>query len=114
MIDAVLDLESISRQAKRPELTDEMREELCDTNPPLPSLLAVFAEGDAVEGCFTEDGQTMMEVTPEPSVVLALNAHQSESVRQAFRAFGVICKTLAAASRVMDLMPGNEQWVIQR
>ena len=114
LIDAVLDLERTSRQAKRPELTDEMREELCDTNPPLPSLLAVFGEGDAVEGCFTEDGQTMMEVTPEPSVVLALNAHQPESVRQAFRAFGVICNTLAAASRVMDLMPGNEQWVIQR
>ena len=70
LIDSVLDLERISRQAKRPELTDEMREELCDTNPPLPSLLAVFAEGDAVEGCFDEDGQTMMEVTPEPSVVL--------------------------------------------
>ena len=43
LIDSVLDLERISRQAKRPELTDEMREELCDTNPPLPSLLAVFA-----------------------------------------------------------------------
>ena len=112
LIDSVLDLERISRQAKRPELTDEMRKELCDTNPPLPSLLAVFAEGDAVEGCFTEDGQTMMEVTPEPSVVLAFNAHEPESVRQAFRIFGVICDTLAAASRVMDLMPGNERWVI--
>jgi hypothetical protein len=114
LIDAVLDLESISRQAKRPKLTDEMREELCDTNPPLPSLLAVFAEGDAVEGCFDEDGQTMMEVTPEPSVILPFNAHQPESVRRAFRTLGVICNTLAAASRVMDLMPGNEQWVIQR
>jgi hypothetical protein len=61
LIDAVLDLERTSRQAKRPEMTDEMREELCDTNPPLPSLLAVFGEGDAVEGCFDEDGQTMME-----------------------------------------------------
>ena len=52
LIDAVLDLADISGQAKRPELTEQMREELGDTNPPLPSLLAVFVEGDAVEGSF--------------------------------------------------------------
>jgi hypothetical protein len=113
LIDAVLDLADISGQAKRPELTEQMGEELCDTNPPLPSLLAVFVEGDCVEGSFDEDGQTMMEVTPEPSVILPFNAHQPESVRQAFRTFGVICDTLAAASRVIDLMPGSERWVIQ-
>ncbi len=113
LVDALLALADISGRAKRPELTDRMREELCDTNPPLPSLLAVFAEGDAVEGCFVEEGQTMMEVTPEPSVILPFNAHQPESVRQAFRTFGVICDTLAAASRVIDLMPGTERWVIQ-
>jgi len=113
LVDAFLDLADISEHAKRPELTDEMREELCDNNPALPSLLAVFAEGDAVEGCLDEEGQTMMEVTPEPSVILPFNAHQPESVRQAFRTFGVICNTLAAAIRVIDLMPGNERWVIQ-
>jgi hypothetical protein len=113
LVNAVLDLANISGHAKRPEPTDQMREELCATNPPLPSLLAVFAEGDAVEGCFDEEGQTMMEVTPEPSVILPFNAHQPEGVRQAFRTFGVICNTLAAASRVIDLMPGTERWVIQ-
>jgi len=113
LIDAVLDLAKISRQAKRPELTEQMREQLGDTNPPLPSLLTVFVEGDAVEGSFDEESQTMMEATPEPSVILPFNAHQPESVRQAFRTFGVICDTLAAASRVIDLMPGSERWVIQ-
>ena len=113
LLEALLDLADISVRAKRPELTDQMREELCDTNPPLPSLLAVFAEGDPVEGCFDEEGQTMMEVTPEPSVILPFDAHHSESVRQAFRTFGVICDTLAAASNVIDLMPGTERWVIQ-
>jgi hypothetical protein len=113
LMDALLDLTGITGRAKRPELTDRMREELCDTNPPLPSLLAVFAEDDAVEGCFVEEGQTMMEVTPEPSVILPFNAHQPESVRQAFRIFGVICDALAAASHVIDLMPGTERWLIQ-
>jgi hypothetical protein len=113
LIDAVLDLADFSGQAKRPELTEQMREQLGDTNPPLPSLLAVFVEGDSVEGCFVTDSQTMMEATPEPSVILPFNAHQPESVRQACRTFGVICDTLAAASRVIDLMPGSERWVIQ-
>ena len=90
-----------------------MREELGDTNPPLPSLLAVFVEGDAVEGSFDEDSQTMMEATPEPSVILPFSAHEPESARQACRTFGVICDALAAASRVIDLMPGSERWVIQ-
>jgi hypothetical protein len=114
LLNSLLELSEISEQAKRPELTDEMREELCDTNPPLPSLLAVFKQDDAIEGCFDEEAQTMMEVTPEPSVIIPLNAHDPQSVRQAFHTFGVVCETMAAASRLIDRMPGNEQWVIQR
>ena len=56
----------------------------------------------------------MLEVTPEPSLIIPFNAYETESVQAAFRTFGVICETLAAASRVIDLMPGNERWVIQR
>jgi len=113
LLKAVLELADISERARRPELTDEIREELCDTNPPLPSLLAVFAESDAIEACFNDEGQTALEVTPEPSVIIPLNAHEPQSVRQAFHTFGVVCDTLAAASRMIDRMPGNERWVIQ-
>ncbi|MHB8655546.1 MAG: hypothetical protein ACYDA9_16875, partial [Terriglobia bacterium] len=114
LLNALLELSEVSEQAQRPELTDEMREELCDTNPPLPSLLAVFTQDDAIEGCFDEDAQNMMEVSPEPSVIIPFNAHDPQSVRHAFHTFGVACKTMAAASRLIDRMPGNEQWVIQR
>lgn len=114
ILSGVLELSEISAKAKRPELTDEMREELCDTNPALPSLLAVFAQNDAIEGCFDEEAQNMIEVTPEPGAIIPLNAHDRESVRLAFRTLGVVCKTLASASKLIDIMPGNEQWVIQR
>jgi hypothetical protein len=113
LLKAVLELVDISDRAARPGLTDEMREELCDTNPPLPSLLAVFAESDAIEACYDDEGQTALEVMPEPSVIIPLNAHEPRSVRQAFHSFGVVCDTLAAASRIIDRMPGNERWVIQ-
>jgi hypothetical protein len=114
LLDALFELARVSGLAERPALTDEMREELCDTNPPLPSLLVVFAEGDLIEAAFDDEGQTAMEVTPEPSVIIPLNAHEPASVRQAFHTFGILCDTLAAASRIIDRMPGNERWVIQR
>ena len=114
LLQAVLELRDISEGATRPTLADDVREELCDTNPPLPTLLAVFAEGDAIEACFDDEGQTALEAEPEPSVIIPLNAHEPQSVRQAFHTFGMVCDTLAAASRIIDRMPGNERWVIER
>lgn len=54
----------------------------------------------------------MMEITPEPNLILPLDPANIVSVRGAFHSFGVVCKTLAAASGLMDLMPGNDKWVI--
>ena len=36
----------------------------------------------------------------------------TESVRRTFHMFGVACQTIAAASHVIDLMPGNDRWVL--
>ena len=65
-----------------------MREEMGDMNSPLPGLLAVFKSDDAIEGCFDEEAQTMMEVTPEPSLIIPLSADQPASVKAAFRTLG--------------------------
>ena len=55
-----------------------------------------------------------MEVTPQPNVIIPLRICDPASVRQGFRTLGVVCETLAAASRLIDLMPGNEEGVITR
>jgi len=60
-VEAVTDLDHVSRQAERPDLDDNIREELSDCNPALPCLLAIFAEGDAISAAFDEDAQGMME-----------------------------------------------------
>ena len=39
LLEGAIELARISEQAERPELTDEMREEMGDMNPPLPGLL---------------------------------------------------------------------------
>jgi hypothetical protein len=112
LVEAVLGLNKVSRSAERPTLCDDVGELLSDCNPPLPSLLAIFAESDAIEACFQEESEYMMEVTPEPNLILPLDPANIASVRGTFHSFGVACKTLAAASRLMDLMPGNDKWVI--
>ena len=114
LVDAVLALDHLSAQAERPELDDNIGQQLSDCNPPLPCLLAVFAEGDAIAGCFDEEAQGMMEVEPEPNIIIPFDPTDAESVQRTFHMFGVACQTIAAASRVIDLMPGNDQWIISR
>jgi len=111
LIAAALELHRASEKVKRPEFTDEIREQLADSNPPLPSALVVFAQNDGVEGQFDDESQTMMECTPKPNLVIPLNAFEPGTVQSAFTTLAAVCETLEAASRLIDLMPGNEKSV---
>ena len=113
-MEAVLALDQLSCQAKRPELDDETGQQLSDCNPPLPCLLVVFAEADGVAACFDEEAEGMMEVEPQPNLIIPFDPTDTESVQRTFHMFGVACQTIAAASRLIDQMPGNDQWIIAR
>lgn len=112
LVSGLLELCWVSKRAKRPDFTEDMGEQLMDSNPPLPCLLAAFSSGDAVVGCFDDEAQTAMEVTPQPNLIIPIQLFDPTSVRQGFRTLGVVCDTLAAASRLIDLMPGNDDGVI--
>jgi hypothetical protein len=112
LVEVVINLDRVSAQAKGPEIGDDIGEHLSDCNPPLPCLLALFAEGDPVEACFNEEADGMLEVTPEANLIIPFDPTLTQSVRDAFRVFGVACETIAAASRLIDLMPGNDKWII--
>ena len=114
LIEGALDLDRVSTQAKRPELDDDITQQLSDCNPALPYLLAVFAEGDTIAACFDEEAEGMMEATPEPNLIIPFDPTDTESVRAAFQVFNVACETVAGASRLVDLMPGNDRYVISR
>jgi len=73
---------------------------------------AAFTAGDAVIGCFDDEAQTAMETTPHPNLIIPLQLSDPASVRRGLRILGVVCDTLAAASRLIDLMPGNDDGVI--
>ena len=55
----------------------------------------------------------MLEVGPEPNIIIPFNPADTQSIQYAFHTFGVACKTIAAASGLIDLMPGNDQWIIR-
>jgi hypothetical protein len=112
LIEAVIALDHISAQARRPEIDDNIGQQLSDCNPPLPCLLALFVEGDSVGAAFDEEAAGMLEVTPEPNLVIPFDPTSTVSVHDAFRVFEVACESIAAASRLIDLMPGNDRWVI--
>jgi hypothetical protein len=112
LIEGLLELCRVSKHAKRPGFTDEMGEQLMDTNPALPCLLAAFSSGDAVVGCFDEEAETALEVTPQPNLIIPLRLRDPVGVKRGFMTLGVACQTLAAASRLIDRMPGNDDGVI--
>jgi hypothetical protein len=112
LVEAAINLDRVSAQAKRPELGDDIGQQLSDCNPPVPCLLAQFAEGDSVAAAFDEEADGMLEVTPEPNLIIPFDPARTDSVRDAFHVLGVACETIAAASKRIDLMPGNDKWVL--
>jgi hypothetical protein len=97
LVEAAINLDRVSAQAKRPELGDDISEQLSDCNPPLPCLLAVFIEADSVAAAFDEEADGMLEVTPEPNLIIPFDPTDVDSVRVAFRVLGAASDTITVA-----------------
>jgi hypothetical protein len=108
LLRATLELKRVSDRVKLPEIPEPVRELFCDCNPPVPVLLAIYQLGDAIEACFDDERQSMLEVTPEPWPLIPFDGTDLESVRKAFDCFGGVLDTLVAARRVLNLVPGWE------
>ena len=106
-MDRVIELDSFSRTADRPKLSEAAEEELCDNNPPLPCLLVVFSRRDNIEAGFDTEAESMMEVSPEPNLIISLNASDQAQVSAAFAALASARDTLAAASQLISTLPDS-------
>jgi hypothetical protein len=104
----VLDLDQTSRKADRPQLDERTGDILSDSGEALPALLAVFEKRDAIEGQFDEASQAMLELTPEPNLIVPFDGTDEGSVTRAFDVLAVCCETLACSSRLIKMMPGRE------
>jgi hypothetical protein len=109
LMELVVKLDRLSKRSERPKIGDDTRELLVDCGEPVPALLAVFEGNDAIEGCFDEDCQGMLELIPEPNLIVPFNGESQRSVTSAFGALSTVCNVLSCASRLMRMMPGNER-----
>ena len=104
LLEAVLELSRTSHRGKRPSIGERAEARLADSNPPVPALVAVFNKHDAVEGCFDEECQGMLECTPEPNVILPFKPGDPGSVREAFRLLSIVCEVLRQGAHLITLM----------
>ena len=77
---------------------------MADSNPPVPALVAVFEKHDAIEGCFDEEAQGMLECPPEPNLIVPFLSGDIESVRAAFQTLEVACNVFREGVRLIKLM----------
>ena len=76
-------------------------------DPPLPSLLVVFKEHDAITACFDEEGQSMMEGTAEPAVCVVFSPRQPDEVRHALC---IVDRFIALNCALFELVEEITRW----
>jgi len=76
-------IEQLSRL--RLEQSPELLEDRYYDGPPLPSLLVVFKERDAIAACFDEEAQYMLEGSSEPMVCVVFSPKKADEVQHALR-----------------------------
>lgn len=101
---AVLELERASTLVARPVLDAETSEKLVDCGESLPALLAVFEKHDAIEGQFDEESEGMLELTPEPNLIVYLGTADEAAVQRGCDALATCCQTLSRAVRLIKLI----------
>jgi hypothetical protein len=79
----------------------------CYDEPPLPALLIVFKEHDAITACFDEEGQYMMEGTAEPTVCVVFSPRKPDEVRHAMR---VVDRFVALNCELFQLAEVIQEW----
>lgn len=106
LIEQARELDLVSRSVERPSVDEETRELLMDCGEPVPALLAVFEEHDAIEGAFDEESQGMLEVTPEPNLIIALDGSCARSIAKVLEQLQALRRTLELACELIVIMPG--------
>lgn len=107
LIEQVRELDRVSKSVERPTVDEETRELLMDCGEPVPALLAVFEEHDAIEGAFDEEAQGMLEVTPEPNLIITFYGGDAGGGSRTFLQLEWVCRTLELSSELIGMMAGG-------
>lgn len=102
LMEHAVELALVSNSVAPPTVDDETRDLLSDCGEPVPALVAVFEEHDTIEGSFDEESQGMLEVTPEPNLILSFNGTHPRSISAAFAQLRSLCRTLQLSANLLD------------
>ncbi len=111
LIRAVESLAETSRYPHPPlvTLSEDDREELyVDSDPDVPMLALAFGEHDVITEFLNEEIESAGQVSLEPWPTIKIDGTQADSIRDAFACANVALETLAAAARLLLLVPGYE------
>jgi hypothetical protein len=101
-------VEKIDRLARLRMPTDScFREEGGYDSIPLPCLIVSFHEHDAIEACFDEEGNYMLEGSSEPTVGVVFSPDKPDEVRNAIR---VVERFIALNLELFELVEKVKQW----
>lgn len=75
--------------------------------PPLPSLLVVFKERDAIAACFDEESQYMLEGSSEPIVCVVFSPRKADEVKHAIR---MVERFVAFNAELFELVEALQVW----
>lgn len=94
-------LSLVSNSIDPPTVDDETSDLLSDCGEPVPALVVVFEAQDTIEGSFDEESQGMLEVTPEPNLILLCDGRHLRSIETAFAQLRSLCRTLLVAASLL-------------
>lgn len=77
--------------------------------PPLPSLLVIFEEHDAISACFDEEAQYMLEGSSEPALRVVFSPAKQEEVLKAMRAVGHFLLVNLELCRLIEAIQKSER-----
>lgn len=108
-------VEELAQIAQRPHppithpFSEEDREDLFpDSDQDVPMLTLAFGEHDVVTEFLNDEIEMAGQVTLEPWPIFKMDGTDPASIRTAFACGNLALDTLAAASRVLTLIPGFE------
>ena len=107
LMEQAMELARVSNSVAHSVIDDETRDLLSDCGEPVPALVAVFEQHDTIEGSFDEESQGMLEVTPEPNLVLPFDGTFPSSISESFASLMVFCRTLQLAANIAKAISGK-------
>jgi len=112
LVEATIQLQRVSRSMERPKVDEdwfERERSYHSLDLPLPAVLLYFRPGDAVMACFDGECEHWGQETPEPNLIIPLQANDSASVRQALAVIDTLMKVLVLTVRIKNIIESREK-----